>query len=222
MSQRALTLFHHQPFSDSTWSCSCTLSKPFSLKSAADFMWGPLTVLCFGKHSSGCCSEPLHVRYQTHDARVHKSHRATRQLWGPKVGDGSVCLQPPGHPRDWEEWAELWLQPRHHPPAAVRRRPVPPAERHSLRPHGPNISRHLQVRDHTHTHTHTSHQRNHRSGSLNRENRLLIGSFSSFRDSLQVSVRGRQLHLHQMVFSCLKYKMIKFCVNIVQKAQNKT
>lgn len=56
-----------------------------------------------------------------------------------------ICCMSPGHPRRREEWAELQLQPGHHPAAAFRRYPVPPAERHCLRPHGPDISRYLQV-----------------------------------------------------------------------------
>lgn len=51
-----------------------------------------------------------------------------------------------GPAADGEERALLQTVSGHRAAAAVRRRALPPAERHRLRSHGPHLPRHLQVR----------------------------------------------------------------------------
>lgn len=50
-----------------------------------------------------------------------------------------------GLARDREKWEELQLQSGCRLAAADGRRPLPPAERHGLRPHGQDLPRHFQV-----------------------------------------------------------------------------
>lgn len=67
------------------------------------------------------------------------------------MNTGKICSEKsascifPGHPFCWEEWADLKLEPRHDPVASFWWYPVPPTKCHSVRAHGTDLPRHLQV-----------------------------------------------------------------------------